>query len=118
MEWWKSQPEAWAACRENPHPPEEMMWEYAAWLKGLQHKPVFVAYPAGFDLTFVYWYLIRFTGHSSFSHSVLDIKTYAMARLKTTYCESTKRNMPKRWFDRLPHTHNALEDAIEQGALF
>jgi hypothetical protein len=26
--------------------------------------------------------------------------------------------MPARWFDELPHTHCALEDAIEQGALF
>jgi hypothetical protein len=41
-----------------------------------------------------------------------------MARLKSAYRESTKRNMPKRWFDKLPHTHNALNDAIEQGALF
>jgi hypothetical protein len=41
-----------------------------------------------------------------------------MARLKTAYRESTKRNMPKRWFDKLPHTHRALDDAIEQGALF
>ena len=26
--------------------------------------------------------------------------------------------MPRRWFDPLPHTHEALDDAIEQGALF
>lgn len=26
--------------------------------------------------------------------------------------------MPQRWFDPLPHTHVALDDAIEQGALF
>jgi hypothetical protein len=26
--------------------------------------------------------------------------------------------MPKQWFDKLPHTHVALDDAIEQGALF
>ena len=39
--------------------------------------------------------------------------------LKKRYRESTKPNMPKRWFDAdLPHTHNALDDAIEQGALF
>ncbi len=29
-----------------------------------------------------------------------------------------KRNMPKKWFDALPHNHVALDDAIEQGALF
>ena len=26
--------------------------------------------------------------------------------------------MPKRWFDEAPHTHNALDDAVEQGRLF
>jgi hypothetical protein len=26
--------------------------------------------------------------------------------------------MPKHWFDDHPHTHIALDDAIEQGALF
>jgi hypothetical protein len=62
--------------------------------------------------------LIRFTGHSPFSHSALDIKTYAMARLKTDYREITKCNMPKRWFERLSHTHRALDGTIEQGTLF
>jgi hypothetical protein len=41
-----------------------------------------------------------------------------MAVLKKDYRESTKRNMPKHWFDKLPHNHVALDDAIEQGALF
>ena len=42
----------------------------------------------------------------------------AMAVLRTEYRESTKRNMPRDWFDKLPHNHVALDDAIEQGALF
>lgn len=118
MEWWRSQPEAWAACRENPEPPEVVMPRYVSWLKSLPGRPVFVGYPAAFDFLFVYWYLIRFAGESPFSHSALDIKTYAMALLKKGYRESVKQNMPKRWFDPLPHTHRALDDAIEQGALF
>lgn len=94
------------------------MHNYVAWLKRLPGKPVFVAYPAGFDFTFVYWYLIRFAGESPFSHSVLDIKTYAMAMMKGEYRASTKRAMPCHWFDRKKHRHIALDDAIEQGALF
>jgi hypothetical protein len=66
----------------------------------------------------VYWYLIRFAGESPFSFTALDIKSYAMALLKTEYRQSTKRNMPRRWFDSLPHSHVALHDALEQGALF
>jgi DNA polymerase III alpha subunit (gram-positive type) len=118
MEWWHSQPEAWKATRTDLQEPAEAMSRYLSWLKSLPGKPVFVAYPAGFDFLFVYWYLIRFTGESPFSFSALDIKSYAMAILKTEYKQVVKRNMPKRWFDSLPHTHVALDDAIEQGALF
>jgi hypothetical protein len=118
MRWWQTQPEAWAACRTNLREPAEVMPEYVGWLKGLPGKPVFVAYPAAFDFLFVYWYLIRFAGESPFSHSALDIKTYAMALMGSEYRESTKRHMPKRWFDDVPHTHVALDDAIGQGRLF
>ncbi len=118
MQWWQTQPEAWAACRNDLKAPAEAMKEYVVWLRQLPGKPVFVGYPATYDFMFVYWYLIRFTGESPFSHSALDIKTYAMAMLKTPYRDSTKRNMPQRWFDNYPHTHQALDDALEQGALF
>lgn len=118
MQWWRGQPEAWAACRNNPREPAEVMPEYVCWLQALPGKPVFVGYPAAYDFMFVYWYLIRFAGESPFSHSALDIKTYAMALLGKEYRESTKKNMPRKWFDDLPHTHVALDDAKGQGALF
>lgn len=118
MEWWAANPEAWQASREDLQPPELVMPAYRDWLLALPGKTVFVAYPVAFDFMFVYWYLIRFAGSSPFSHSALDIKTFAMSLLKKEYRESSKRNMPKRWFDPLPHTHKALDDAIEQGALF
>lgn len=118
MAWWKQQPAAWQACRADTRAPEEVMPEYAAWLRQLPGIPVFVAYPAGFDFTFVYWYLHRFTGESPFSHSALDMKTLAMALLGTPFRDATKRNMPRRWFEPMEHTHVALDDALEQGALF
>lgn len=118
MAWWSTQPEAWTACRQAPQPPEQVMVRYLKWLKALPGKPVFVGYPAAYDFLFVYWYLIRFAGESPFSHSALDIKTFAMAMLKRPYREATKGAMPKHWFDPLPHTHRALDDALEQGALF
>jgi len=118
MDWWRGQPDAWAACRADPREPAVVMPEYVAWLKALPGKPVFVAYPAAYDFLFVYWYLIRFAGESPFSHSALDIKTFAMAVLGTEYRASVKRNLPRDWFDDLPHTHVALDDARGQGVLF
>jgi len=117
-EWWASQPDAWAACRKDLETPAAAMDRYVRWIRSLDGKPVFVAYPAGFDFLFVYWYLIRFVGESPFSHSALDVKSFAMAVMKTDYRAATKRNMPKRWFDTKVHSHVALDDAIEQGALF
>jgi hypothetical protein len=118
MAWWETQPEAWLACRQDLQPPEAAMKKYLEWLKRLPASPVFVGYPAAFDFMFISWYLYRFTGQNPFSHSALDIKTYVMAMLKKDYRDSVKKNMPDRWFDDLPHTHKALDDAIEQGALF
>lgn len=116
--WWATQPEAWAACRANPDPPQLAIPRYVAWLKALPGKPVFVAYPSAFDFPFVHSYLMRFAGENPFGYSVLDIKTYAMALLRQPYRASGKRSMPAAWFDPTPHTHVALDDAIEQGQLF
>src|SRR5262245_30312663 len=113
MSWWGEHAEAYAATRTNLESPADGMRRYVAWLKQLPARPVFVAYPAGFDFLFVYWYLIRFAGESPFSFSALDIKTYAMAMLRSEYRDAVKKNMPKGWFDDLPHTHQALDDALE-----
>ena len=61
------------------------MRRYLTWLKALPGRPVFVGYPAAYDFMFVYWYLIRFVHESPFSHSALDIKTYAMVLLEKGY---------------------------------
>jgi hypothetical protein len=118
MKWWATQPEAWAEARRATQPPELVMKRYVKWLNALPGKPVFVGYPAGFDFLFIYWYLIKFTGGSPFSFSALDIKTYAMAVMNCPYREATKKRMPSRWFSQMPHTHKALDDAMEQGLLF
>jgi len=116
--WWATQPQAWDACRTGLEDPAAAMQRYVAWLQALPGRPVFVGYPAAFDFLFVYWYLMRYVGESPFSHSALDIKSYAMAVLGTDFRGTAKRAMPRRWFDAHPHTHVALDDAIEQGALF
>lgn len=118
MSWWGRHPAAWTACRRDLRPPAEAIADYAVWLDRLPGKPVFVGYPAAFDFMFICWYLMRFAGRSPFGFSALDIKTMAMMMLGRDYHDSTKNNLPRRWFDDLPHTHVALEDAIEQGILF
>jgi hypothetical protein len=118
MAWWAERAEAWKACRLDLRDPAAAMADYLAWLEELPGKPVFVGFPASFDFLFVYWYLIRFTGRSPFGFAALDIKTMAMMMLGKEYRHCSKKDLPRRWFDDLPHTHVALDDAIEQGAMF
>lgn len=118
MAWWKENPDAWNACRRDLRSPAEVIPDYVRWLESLPGKPVFVGFPVAFDFMFVYWYLIRFAGRSPFSFSALDIKTMAMVMLGKEYRHCSKKDLPRRWFDDLPHSHVALDDAIEQGAMF
>jgi hypothetical protein len=119
MDWWRTQPEAWAACRRDLRAPADAMADYDRWLQSLSGRPVFVAYPLLFDMMFVYWYQIRFVGKSPFGHSGIDIKTMAYAALGLrSYRDATKRSMPAHWFGTAPHSHVALDDARGQGELF
>ncbi|HLF22586.1 MAG TPA: exonuclease, partial [Burkholderiales bacterium] len=85
---------------------------------GLPGRPVFLGWPASWDFMWVYWYLVRFTGERPFRESALDIRSYAMGMRKSNFHMTSRSYLPKRWFDERPHTHVALEDALEQGTLF
>ncbi len=116
--WWEKQTQAWEACRRDMQPPEVALPAYVEWVEALPGKPVFVAFPAGFDFTFMFWYMMRFAGRCPFSWSALDIKTLAFSMTDLPYRKCIKPRFPTRWLDPHPHTHVALDDAIEQGALF
>ena len=115
---WADNPAAYAATRLDTKDPAVAMAEYVGWLRTMPGRPVFVGFPAGFDFSFVHWYLHRFTGGNPFSHSALDVKTMAMVLMGCDYREAVKRKMPKAWFGPGRHTHVALDDAVEQGELF
>jgi hypothetical protein len=85
-------------------------------------RPVFVAYPLGFDWSFTHWYFEHYLGPKSdpfgFSNA-LDIKTFFAAKARRPLLGSLKRNMPREVRNvKTPHTHNAKDDAVGQGELF
>ncbi|MFD5557697.1 exonuclease [Streptomyces sp. NPDC127068] len=104
--------------------PARAMNAAAAWLAAaadeLAATPVFVAYPLGYDWMWLYWYFMRFAdGGSPFGHSrCLDLKTLYAAKAEVAISGATKRSMPSHLLSSRPHTHHALDDAIEQGELF
>jgi len=127
MEWWalqeKSKPGTWTNMRKNLVSAEVAMSRFTNKVininKKLNASPVMVCYPAGYDFTYFYWYLCKFTGKSCLGFSCIDMKTLGANLIQSSYRESAKRNYPKKWFDpKLKHTHGALDDAKEQGHLF
>jgi DNA polymerase III alpha subunit (gram-positive type) len=118
MKWWGKHPEAWEACRKDCRPADEVMKAYCKWLKQLPGQIIFVGYPLAFDYPFVNYYLHRFADDNPFGFSGIDIRSFAMGFRGKNYRQSGKSYLPKRFFDDVPHNHVALNDAIEQGALF
>ncbi len=102
--------------------PAQAMTEASEWVRGLSdgHRPVLVAYPVAYDWAFLYWYFERFAPDGSpFGHSsCLDIRTQYQALAGTVFDRSGKMAMPAFLQPKAPHTHDALDDAIEQGELF
>ncbi len=105
---------------EKGQEPSEVMKNFVDWIKFVSDKykapPRFTAYPASYDWLWVYWYLIKFYGKSPFGFSgVLDMKTLASVKGNRIISQSSKKTLPKHLLSKLPHTHNALDDAREQG---
>lgn len=103
--------------------PGEVMAGFAAWVREAAREagaqPVMCGYPASYDWTFLYWYLIRFTGASPFGHSgCLDMKTLYATKARLPLRAVAKGTMPPALLPSRRHTHHALDDAIEQAELF
>lgn len=124
LAWWAEQenknPGLMNQLRSNLLSPTLAMQQFTSKVqrhsRELGSQPLVVAYPAGFDFTWLYVYLVKFTGKSVVGFSALDMKTMAMTLLQRNYHDSAKRRFPASWFDpKLKHTHMALDDAREQG---
>lgn len=99
------------------------MTDAARWIRGVAagRRPVLVAYPLSFDWTFLYWYFVKFSSEGSpFNHSsCFDIKTAIAVNKRIPIAQSGRAELASLSLSpRLPHTHNALEDAIEQAEIF
>ena len=101
--------------------PVDAMTEAARWVGEAADgcRPVLVGYPVVFDWMFLHWYWVRFTGGSPFGHSsCLDIKTLLQHHLGVVLDRVRKDAVPEELRPAAAHTHNALDDAVEQAELF
>jgi hypothetical protein len=102
--------------------PETAMTATCQWVKGIagSARPVFVAYPVSFDWTWLYWYFIRFSALGSpFDYSrCFDIKTAFAVKAFLPISEAGRSRINSSLRSNRIHTHNALDDAIEQAEIF
>ncbi|MEU1598646.1 3'-5' exoribonuclease, partial [Streptomyces sp. NPDC005708] len=108
------------ASSEEPGEPATALGEFADWVRRVSTgaQPVMCGYPASYDWTFLYWYLIRFTGASPFGHSgCLDMKTLYATKAGLPLRAVAKGTMPRHLLSKRRHTHHALDDAVEQAEL-
>jgi hypothetical protein len=102
--------------------PEEAMTRANKWIQEFSGsgKPVIVSYPLSFDWSWLYWYFIRYCPEGSpFAHSrCFDIKTAFSVKAGIPIAQSGRSKLlPWLRSSRL-HSHNALDDAIEQAEIF
>ncbi|MGH2878449.1 MAG: 3'-5' exoribonuclease domain-containing protein [Solirubrobacteraceae bacterium] len=104
--------------------PEAAMRDAADWVATQADeaggaRPVLVGYPVVFDWMFLHWYFVRFAGESPFGFSgALDIKTIYQQKAQVTLDYAGRNDLPNELRASHPHTHNALDDAIEQAEIF
>jgi 3'-5' exoribonuclease-like protein len=110
-----------AALLRDGADPAAAMGELSDWVTRTagDGRPVIVAYPAVFDWMFLHWYFVRFAGRSPFGFSgALDMKTMYQQKAGVVLDRAGRRDLPAALVPDAPHTHNALDDAVEQGEIF
>ena len=104
--------------------PEAAMRDAVDWVTAQAERaggarPVLVGYPVVFDWMFLHWYFVRFVGESPFGFSgALDIKTMYHQKARVIMDDAGRNDLPVELQASHPHTHNALDDAIEQAEIF
>lgn len=101
--------------------PGATMREAAEWVASQTAgaRPVLVGYPVVFDWMFLHWYFVNFAGESPFGFSgALDMKTMYQQKARVTLGKAGRGDLPPELTSRRQHTHNALDDAVEQADIF
>jgi hypothetical protein len=102
--------------------PSRAMTDASDWVRNIagSDKPVLVAYPLSFDWSWLYWYFVRFSKSGSpFGYSrCFDIKTAVAIKAHLPIANAGRVQLPEWLKSGRKHSHNALDDAIEQAEIF
>ena len=96
--------------------PKKAMADFNDWVVSVTqgYRPVLAARPTMFDGMFIAWYFDNFLGENPFGHSGEDINSMYRGFMNNinTNIDSIKLD------EKIKHTHNALDDAVEQALKF
>jgi len=103
--------------RSNGTRPDAAMLAFADWLSRFE-SPIFVGFNAAFDWAFVnHYFIMYFNGANPFGFAPLDIKAYAMGRLRSSWEETRSSSLTRRFGLDRSTSHQALNDARAQAQL-
>jgi len=101
--------------------PAVAMRDAADWLRArcAGGEPVLVAYPLGFDWSWIHWYFVHFAGTSPFKHSrAFDLETAVAVSEGIPVSRAGRSRLPRSLRSDHAHTHHATDDAIAQAQIF
>jgi len=120
MAWWNKpeQQEAYKYVCSNQQDAKNVFTELNDKLLKLkdQYNIFPVAWPANYDWQWIHYYFHRFVGSNPLGFSARCIASYAWGMMKTTNPKE-RINFEPFVDPRFKHTHKALDDAKEQGAM-
>lgn len=127
LAWIKSQPEVWAALKDDPQPASRAITDYVEWVGALGGDPVFVAHPLAMDGPWIDHYLKRFAGirllkgpwegTRLFYDGGLCLRSFAAGRLGRPLRLCSPEHYDPSWLGGHRHTHKAIDDARGYAAL-
>lgn len=120
MEWWaKQDPEVQAEAFSARTEPSEVMIKFALWLKNLPGVPVFLAWPTGYDFSFLYFYSALLPGHQPLGYQALDVRSFCTGLYASSFWAATDL-IPEEYTQLLPEerAHHPVTDSKQQGRAF
>lgn len=121
MDWWETQPEAWAAATCGAEDPAIVMPRFADWVDSLPAPHVFTAAPMMFDGLWIDHYLDEFadtrvlggpfTQRQIFKGGGVCLYTMAGTLRGVPYPDWGMSKLPAEFYGHIAHTHKAIDDA-------